>query len=110
MKDNYPDHAAMIALIELAATNDESMQKSFDIYADNCGSKIGILFSKAVELIGCAELNFFLDSDPCETAAKIFKCEVENDPTVAAEMVWKRNKTKMDDSMVNLQLKHFICN
>jgi len=41
MKDGLPNDAAMIALIELSAADDLSMQKSFDVYADNCGNKIG---------------------------------------------------------------------
>jgi len=45
MKDGLPNDAAMIALIELTAADDLSMQKSIDIYADNCGTKIGFKIS-----------------------------------------------------------------
>jgi len=41
MKDGLPNDAAMIALIELTSADDLSMQKSVDIYAVNCGTKIG---------------------------------------------------------------------
>jgi hypothetical protein len=41
MKNNLPVDPAMIALIELTAASDESMQKSLDIYSDNCSKKIG---------------------------------------------------------------------
>jgi len=41
IKDGLPNDAAMIALIEMTAADETSMQKSVDIYADNCGLKIG---------------------------------------------------------------------
>ena len=39
MMNNLPVDPAMIALIELTAASDESMQKSLDIYSDNCSKK-----------------------------------------------------------------------
>jgi hypothetical protein len=41
MKNSLPYDPAMIALIELTAASDESMQKSLDIYSDNCSKKRG---------------------------------------------------------------------
>lgn len=41
MVSGLPYDPAMIALIELTAASDESMQNSLDIYSDNCSKKIG---------------------------------------------------------------------
>jgi len=49
----------------------------------------------------CFVTRFFTASDMCETAAQVFKCEVENDPKVASDMVWARGGTGLAESQVD---------
>jgi len=50
----------------------------------------------------CLNFNIFTAADPCETAAQVFKCEVDNDPKVANDMVWARGGTGLSESQVKI--------
>jgi hypothetical protein len=72
---NIPVDMALLLLIEKAASDDAELSNHFDIY-DMCSKKTGELtapntFSLSA-FIGPVAL------DPCESAAQVFKCGVEN--------------------------------
>jgi hypothetical protein len=101
MMNNLPVDPAMIALIELTAASDESMQKSLDIYSDNCSKKTSnnnfnwMIIIKTLYTVNKG-------TDECETAAQVFRCQVENDGTVVNDMVAKRAETSAVATKVHI--------
>jgi hypothetical protein len=71
---NIPVDMALLLLIEKSAANDDELSSHFDIY-DICSKKTGEdNLNKWAEYSPVAPLAL----DPCESAAQVFKCGVEN--------------------------------
>jgi hypothetical protein len=67
------------------------------------------LAKKTIALLAITLHNFPSGVDACDTAAKVYRCGVDNDASVTNDMIAKRISTSTTETQVLMQRKFNLC-